>query len=217
MTTLEFIKKRFNLDFNQELPIKINGSRFKELPKLFRDLGFKVGVEIGVQKGRYSKFLCYYNKGLKLYCVDPWLSYKGYVEQHDDKGQVELNEFLEIAKERLKPFDCTFVRKFSMDAVKDFADESLDFVFIDGNHSFEFVINDIAEWGKKVRKGGIISGHDYWDSMGKRTYSKNLTLEDKIKVCQVKTAVDGWTYVNLIKPWFIFNNDKCPSWMWVKE
>ena len=47
------------------------------------------------------------------------------------------------------------------DAVKDIEDSSLDFVHIDGDHSYDFVMQDIILWGRKVRIGGIISGHDY--------------------------------------------------------
>ncbi len=48
-----------------------------------------------------------------------------------------------------------------MDALADFEDESLDFVYIDGNHAAPWVDDDIREWSKKVRKGGVVSGHDY--------------------------------------------------------
>lgn len=215
--TLKFIIKRYRVDVNQDMPISLNVSRFKELPKLFRKLGFKTGAEIGVQKGRYSKFLCAYIPGLKLYCIDPWLAYDEYVEQHDAQGQIALNEFLEIAKQRLAPYNCEFIREFSMKAVQRFCDNSLDFVFIDGNHSFQYVVNDIAEWSKKVRPGGIISGHDYWSSLGGRAYTKGLSPNERIRLCQVKDAVDGWTHTNKINPWFILVGDKCPSWFWVKE
>jgi hypothetical protein len=104
-----------------------------------------------------------------------------------------------------------------MDAVKDFKDESLDFAFIDGNHSFEYVINDIAEWSKKVRVGGIISGHDYWNSIDTKPWAAVANPYERMRLCQVKDAVDGWTKAHLIKPWFIMTNDKCPSFFWVKE
>jgi len=91
-----------------------------------------------------------------------------------------------------------------MDAVKVFDDESLDFIFIDGNHSFEFVTNDIAEWGKKVKKGGIISGHDYFRSRS------GIYIH-------VKDVVNGWTYSHKIDPWFVLEGNKNKSWMWVKE
>ncbi len=48
-----------------------------------------------------------------------------------------------------------------MDALEDFEDNSLDFVYIDGDHNFKHISEDIYEWTKKVRSGGIVSGHDY--------------------------------------------------------
>ena len=48
-----------------------------------------------------------------------------------------------------------------MDAVKDFDDESLDFVYIDGNHLYPAVKKDIDLWWPKVKAGGVMGGHDY--------------------------------------------------------
>jgi len=215
--TLEYIQKKFNLDPGGQLPIRIKTSRRTGFLELFKELGFKVGAEIGVADGRYSKFLCSKIKGLKLFCIDPWKAYGDYVEQHDEAGQVILTTNFEEAKKRLAPFNCEFIRKYSMDAVKDFKDESLDFVFIDGNHSFHYVINDIAEWSKKVRSGGIVAGHDFWTS-SEKMYSLAYvpTRDEEIRLCQVKDAVLGWTKANEIKPWFVVIGDKCPSWFWVK-
>jgi hypothetical protein len=41
--------------------------------------------------------------------------------------------------------------------------------------------------------------------------------EERIKLCQVKDAVESWTYANQIKPWFILKGDSCPSWFWYKK
>ena len=199
-------------------PIKLPISRFKGLPDLFREMGFKVGAEIGVANGLYSKALCSRIPGLKLYCIDPWTSYDAYVEHHDAIGQEILDDCYNVALERLKPYNCQFVRKFSMDAVKDFEDESLDFVFIDGNHSFRYVIDDIDEWSKKVRKGGIVSGHDFWNSIDtpyNLTYKP--TKEQEMLLCQVKDAVYSWTATNRIEPWFVTSKDKCNSFLWIKK
>lgn len=120
-----------------------------ELAKHFAELGFKKGAEIGVFKGYYSQVLCENIPSLKLYCIDLVIQ--------------------KLTKDKLSPFNCELIEKSSMDAVKDFEDESLDFVFIDANHYYENVKNDIEEWTKKVRKGGIVSGHDYYVFK----YSKN--------------------------------------------
>ena len=215
--TLTYLKNKFGLDYSQKLPLVLKIERFKGLCGLFHELGYRIGAEIGVSNGRYSKWLIQKNRGLKLYCIDPWTAYDEYVERHGEGAQVLQDASYEATKKRLAPFDCHIIKKTSMDALKDFKDESLDFVFIDGNHTFQYVVNDIAEWSKKVRKGGIISGHDYWNSVdlevGKEwVYIKSR--DEKRRLCQVKDVVDAWVKTNEINPWFV-TEDKV--WLWVKQ
>ena len=69
------------------------------------------------------------------------------------------NEFLkntETVRSTINP-----IRLPSTEASNLYADNSLDFVFIDANHSYEFVKDDIKHWYPKVKKGGILAGHDY--------------------------------------------------------
>jgi hypothetical protein len=76
------------------------------------------------------------------------------------------------------------------------------------------VIEDIYEWSKKVRKGGIISGHDYVDT--KASLSSPY-------VVHVKTAVNAYTKIYGIDNWYILGlknedgRDKRRSWMWIKQ
>jgi predicted O-methyltransferase YrrM len=47
-----------------------------------------------------------------------------------------------------------------------YTDGSLDFVFIDAEHKYEFVMMDIISWLPKVKQGGVIAGHDYgWEGV----------------------------------------------------
>ena len=52
-------------------------------------------------------------------------------------------------------------RMTSLEAVKKFADESLDFIFIDAEHTYEGVKEDLNAWYSKIKQGGLISGHDF--------------------------------------------------------
>lgn len=206
--TIDFIAKRYNLDLSKGSPtepFELDLCRKLVLPTLFKELGFNKGVEIGVLDGIYSAILCETNPDLKLYSVDKWEVYPIYKNR---RRQWQYNIFYDEAQKKLAPYkNCQIIKEWSMDAVKMFPDESLDFVFIDANHDFEHITEDIAQWGKKVRVGGIISGHDFGDS-------------PRSLFCCVETVVRAWTKAKRINPWFILNsaltvNER--SWMWVKQ
>lgn len=184
-----------------KLPVEIKGSRWFDLPVLFKELGFKVGVEIGVERGLYSKALSGRIPDLKLYCIDPWRAYSGYREH---VNQERLDGFYKETQERLLEYNCEIIRKTSEEAVKDFADESLDFVYIDGNHEFLYVAQDISWWSKKVRKGGIVAGHDF-----RRNSEKYIN--------DVKDVIPAFMYAKKIKPWYVLvEKEEAPSWFYIK-
>ena len=201
METVEYLCKKFDIDLKKKSPFNIKCNRWSELPIIFNELNYKIGAEIGVLRGEWSDNLFKYIPGLKMYCIDIWEYYPTY---RDFRNQKHLDECYKDAKRRLKDKDATIIKKWSMDAVKDFENESLDFVFIDGNHSFEYVTNDIAEWSKKVRKDGIVFGHDYFRSPSRA-------------FIHVKDVVQGWAYSHDIHPWFVLQGDQHKSWMWVKK
>lgn len=139
----------FNIERTTHADIKTRA----DLAKLFAKCGYKVGAEIGVETGAYAKVLCEAIPGLKYLGVDPW--YVGGMKNHVHRGQYEQTI------KNLASYDATLIRKFSMEAINDFENASLDFVYIDANHQFDYVVRDIIEWTRKVKKGGIVSGHDY--------------------------------------------------------
>lgn len=177
-----------------------------ELAKYFNELGFKVGAEVGVAQGYFSVVLCKNNPDLKLYCIDSWQYYPEYI---DYRKKSTFDGLYESAKNLLEPLGCTLIKKFSMEAVKDFKDETLDFVYIDAHHGYKYVKEDIEGWTPKVKKGGIVAGHDYY--VGK---SGNVGV---IK------AVDEYTSNNNYKleiiPWDNENpsvDDRQPNWYFFK-
>ena len=129
-----------------------------DLIKYFGESGFKKGAEIGVAGGLFSETMCQSIPGLELWCIDIWHPYKG----NRWSGSYERNEHhFKSATELLSKYNTHVMREMSMDAVKKFKRGSLDFVFIDSNHSYDYVMQDLIEWSKKVRIGGIVSGDDY--------------------------------------------------------
>jgi len=131
-----------------------------ELITYFKELGYTKGAEIGVAEGIFSEALCQGIPGLELYCIDIWHPYHG----NRWAGSYARNEHHYInACNRLSKYNTHVMKQMSMDAVKEFKYESLDFVFIDSNHSFDYVMQDLIEWSKRVRNEGIVSGDDYYE------------------------------------------------------
>lgn len=166
-----------------------------DLARLFRDSGYTRGAEIGVADGRYSLTLFETIPGLELLCVDPWLRYSnnprgGPQEQHDGN--------YEKAKARLTPYRATLVRNFSVPAVRSVPLGSLDFVYIDGNHCYEYVREDLEHWSARVRSGGIVAGHDYYE----------------FKWAGVVEAVKLYTCSRGITEWWLCD-EREPSFWWV--
>lgn len=194
---LEYFLKKYNIDASQPSPIAVRLSRWG-MAGLFQELNFTTGAEIGTEHGSYAEKLCRANPQLKLYCVDPYLAipyYEGYKEQE------EVNTFYEAAKVKLSGHNCEILKMTSMEAVKKFEPNSLDFVFIDGNHHFEFVVNDIIHWSRIVKPGGIVYGHDYSDQF------------------HVREAVNAFMGASKIAPWFILHRGGklIDSWMYVRQ
>ncbi len=192
MDTLAYIVKKYDLNLESGSPITVPNFGRSDLASLFTELGFTKGAEIGVLLGQYSKILCEANPKLSLYCIDPWKTYKEY---QDLTPQKTFNKLYKQAKELLAPYKCKLIRKKSMDAVPDFDDNSLDFVYIDGNHEFASEANDIFEWSKKVRPGGIVAGHDY------RKY-REKSFSHSYEV------VNAYTDAYRIFHWFITDHSK---------
>jgi hypothetical protein len=213
--TITEVCKHFNLtsyelDNRKHLPLEIPNFNREDLALLFGKLGFKAGVEIGVESGAYSEILM--KQGINLIGVDPWKSYRGY---RDHVNQDKMNTFYENAKKVYENYPGSrIIRKFSADAVREFEDRSLDFAYVDGNHAIKYVIEDLVEWSTKVRSGGIVAGHDY---------IRRQNIRDTVHVVP---AVHCFVDCYRIPVWFILGNqakndglkrDDTRSFMWVQQ
>lgn len=145
-------------------------ANWKFLVELLKDKPHEAGAEIGVFEGECSVKLLENLPGLRmLLCVDPWLRYKGFCDRMPKpNGRIGKAEFDEVYRRFLGNIEphrdrVIIMRTMSHHAAAHVANGSLDFVFIDGNHTYEYVISDIREWLPKVAEGGVIAGHDYKD------------------------------------------------------
>jgi predicted O-methyltransferase YrrM len=114
-------------------------------------------VEIGTDWGKFAHQLLSGWQG-RLTCVDPWSSQPGYHQCSEDREGA-----LATARQHLSPFSerVTFLRQTSAEAAPSFADSSLDFAYVDGDHRYEMVRQDLDLWWPKVRNGGVLAGHDF--------------------------------------------------------
>lgn len=153
--------------------------RFKSF--LFRIFGHKryvKGVEIGVFRGEHSEAMLKALASLKLTCIDMW---DMHAEQKSDYTKLEIImnkrlediEFSKSIKEdafqRLSAFGkrVEIIQENSVKAAEKFEDESLDFVYIDGDHSEEGCFVDMVAWYPKIANDGYLCGHDYkWEKSG---------------------------------------------------
>jgi hypothetical protein len=128
----------------------------------------KIGVEIGVYKGWLSCRLLAANPKMFLHMVDPWTtetdaSYSTTEDHIASFTQEQYDDAMRKALELVKPFEGQYKihRMTSEKASEKFDEESIDFVFIDGDHSYEGCSKDIRLWFPKLKSGGLLSGHDY--------------------------------------------------------
>lgn len=139
-----------------------------ELPQALMRLGLNgFGVEIGVDGGAFSQTLVEGSKLQHLFAVDIWR------RRGPEGSQLKYLE----ACNKLAPFRTrvSIIRMMSVDAAEIFRNEFFDFVYIDANHEYQAVVDDIAAWWPKLKAGGVFAGHDYW--LGRPKGSSNGVQE----------------------------------------
>jgi hypothetical protein len=154
-----------------------------------------IGAEVGVYDGGMSKSLFNLIPGLRLYMVDRWIEYTP-KQIAGDPGAVMTRYGRKVWKAiKAKAFkavagcNATIIVSDSADAAATIDDGSLDFVFIDGDHSYDGIKRDILAWLPKVKTGGWLIGHDYTTRGGVMRAVNELGMvieQDSDKVWAVK-------------------------------
>jgi methyltransferase family protein len=150
-----------------------------------------IGAEIGVYQGAFSEQIL--RTGVaKLHLIDCWT----YQDGEYSKDPSNLNDGAHQAnyREVQRKFDSqicsgrvTIHRKFSNKAVDDFAPGSLDWVYIDADHTYQSCLQDLIRWANIVKLDGSIFGHDYVDNKYTRAMGFGV-----IEAVQAFCADYGW-------------------------
>jgi predicted O-methyltransferase YrrM len=142
-----------------------------------------VGVEIGTGFGENATSLLYELSIERLYCIDPFVPYSC-SEDGVDKIQTDYSSRSEHTLKRLSKFkNVTFIRKFSSEACEEIP-ENVDFVYIDGNHDYDYVLADLRNYYPLIHEKGIIAGHD-------------------VNMASVRKALADFCRENIIRPFIL--------------
>lgn len=157
-----------------------------------------IAAEIGVFMGEHAYSMLQHIPQLeRLYLMNPYEVYEGYTDESLFpllKGNVE-----EDAHKLLSKYNNRIVwikEKFGPNQIH----EPLDFIYIDGNHDYEYVMWDLANSWEICRDGGIIGGHDYYDDRyGVKRAVDEYFAEKRLPV--YSKIIDWW----VVKHQFIWN------------
>ena len=120
----------------------------------------KICLEIGVWQGHFAKEIMKHAKPSEFHLVDPWLFEEEMGKYFDGQEPLEKMYRKVIKRFSNKNF-MTIHRCRSEHLAPNFSDKYFDWIYIDGDHSFEGVYSDLINYYPKVKKGGLIIGDDY--------------------------------------------------------
>ena len=170
-----------------EYKYKLNDMKVREdLALMAEERGFKIGIELGVQRGLFSvSILSRWTSCTSYTLVDSWQQTPGYSDTAN-VNDAEQQGIYENARSRLTTWanKTTFMRNYTNDAALLVPDnrcvyfshaivnivahparthpcDSLDFIYVDARHDYCGVKEDLINWWPKLKKHGIMCGHDY--------------------------------------------------------
>jgi len=160
-----------------------------ELPDLLVEKNLNgIGIEIGVKEGKFSDIILRKSKLQTLVSLDAW------------NNILDMQEAFKRLARRPRS---VCVKAESKTGVNIFQDNFFDFIYIDANHTFKFIAEDLKNWWPKLKPGGLISGHDYQ----KHTHNK--------QVFGVVEAVDRFVKEHQLEL-HVTRESKFPSWYFFK-
>lgn len=172
-------------------------------PKLYRYMVERYDnahfVEIGAWQGSSTAYMAVEiinsNKNIKFDVVDAWNRFAIDGLHVFDSNRYPDDFVYQLFLENMKPVRHVInpIRADSAAASLGYANESLDFIFIDADHSYEAVTRDLQSWFPKLKKGGHIAGHDYVDDERVRNAVRDFFNLDDSAFC----GENCWCYYKL--------------------
>lgn len=166
------------------------------IAQVMAELGFTRGMEIGTKYGQSARIWAEAIPHLTLVCIDPYKAYHHSNQEKQDKIYEDAKRNIARHAEETGA-EILLDRRESLEVVSSLEDEIVDFVNVDGNHTFDACVQDIIQWVPKVKPGGLVLVHDYCT----------------FRLSGVIRAVDAYTHCHRIEPWYV-TRDYEPTAFW---
>jgi predicted O-methyltransferase YrrM len=178
MTIIKSILEKMSLHLNISV-VRLFPRHSVRFAKKFFGNKKIVAVEVGTFFGYNANNILKELNIERLFLVDP---YKVFDSYDDVKEQEKLTKAENCAKSKLGRYKdvITWIKKSSEDAVE-FLPKEIDFIYIDGNHNYEFAKKDMEDYFKILKKGGIMAGHDITGGFGVDKAFVEFCYENKLE------------------------------------
>lgn len=187
-------------------PIKIGGSRNNLLNLIKKNRSvILTAVEVGTWRGDFAQAICDSLQPAHFYAVDPFELYDGYTDKPDVNefaNQQNLDKLADRVAARVKGMNggrpSELIRKQGKDAATHFADNSVDFIYIDADHKYDAVKADIATWFPKLKSGGVLCGHDYIAKSHIEEFGVIPAVHEFVKEYNLKFAITSEAFATWV-------------------
>lgn len=201
---MNFIHK---INQKQEKKVLIN-PRHKVILEIIKNITKNsTGVEIGVWGADLSTYLLDNNPNIsKIYLIDPWKKYQPeeYIDSLNNCSQEQYDNTYQSVKEKLdRSYPRAQILRGEAENFKDnFQENSIDFIYLDANNSYDEVTKNINSWFPKIKKGGMLIGNNFiedgyyvWtkDNHGNPTCFGEYSVKSAVRVFCKQKNIDYHT------------------------
>lgn len=187
-----------------------------EIYKILKKFDSKRICEVGVDHGWNLTHLCKCDPELAV-AVDLW-DISGYYDFYD--LAFHERNYLEICRRSIEENRCILpIRMDSLKAVSLFSDSFFDFIYIDAAHDYASVTKNITAWWRKLKPGGFMGGHDYFDGSKQIDNARLRLKEPGVTTLDfgVKSAVDKFMNENSLTIQILKDENGIDSWFLYKD